>query len=388
MRTGIFVGRLLVLWCLAALLPGCVESYLPDVISTSKSYLVVNGFINSRGTTTISLSRTYDLASTSAPPAETGATVYIEEEAGPRYPLRETSKGTYTSGPNTLSPGKNYRLRILTAARQEYASAYVPVKNPPPIDNLAWKAAGAGLEIGVNSHDDTGLTQYYRWEYEETWEIAPVIFPTIEYASPEIIRPITTFYPLRCWGSAASTSIIMGKTTALSQDVVSNYVVRSLPTTSERLRHKYSILVKQYAQTKEEYTYWEQLKKNSENIGTLFDPLPSQLTGNMQCLTDPAELALGFVGATSVEEKRIFISRSELPVSWLLRTGYEDCFPPDTVYPSRFQNFRLGDVFGGRFVIPVSTVFTPKDGTGYISSTTDCVDCRKRGTAVRPAFWQ
>ena len=54
-----------------------------------------------QGVSTIRLSRTFALAAKAAPPAETRATVYIEDEAGTRLLLREgTVKGTYTRRPS------------------------------------------------------------------------------------------------------------------------------------------------------------------------------------------------------------------------------------------------------------------------------------------------
>jgi hypothetical protein len=377
MRVLSFAARVALMWGFMLLLAGCIDPYLPDTISLSRSYLVVDGFINSNGVTTITLSRTYNISSTAAAPTEAQAALYIEEEGGARYALSEGVRGTYTSAPLVLNTAKRYRLRVNTAAGKEYVSDFVPAKTTPPIDNVVWQADDSGLGIYVNSHDATGTTQYYRWEYEETWEIMPLLEPEIEYVNRRI-QPITTPYPTVCWPSTKSTSISLSKTTSLSRDVIANYLLRSLPTTSDRLFHKYSILVKQHAQTREEYAYWELLRKNTENIGTLFDPLPSQLTGNVHCLNDEAELALGYIGAHTVEEKRIFIRRAELPGTWRLLTGYESCIPPDTARMIRDLNAVFS---GGR--IPLTQV-----PGGYATTTVDCVDCRKRGSAVRPAFWQ
>jgi hypothetical protein len=95
-------------------LGGCVDPYVPDVINASTRYLVVDGFINGNGATRIKLSRTQDIATTTAPAAETKATLYIMSAAGARYALRERSPGFYQSDSLVLSPGQ-YQLRISTA---------------------------------------------------------------------------------------------------------------------------------------------------------------------------------------------------------------------------------------------------------------------------------
>lgn len=383
MRFFAFSGfhRLLAAWvCL--LLSGCVDPYAPDVISSSQRYLVVDGFINSKGITTINLSRTYPVDAKTPPPAERNAAAYIEEEGGPRFPLRESTPGVYTSASLLLNDAKKYRLHLNTQDGKEYASAYVSVKNTQPIDDVEWQTSGQNVGIYVSTHDEARASQYYRWEYTETWEIIPVYRPEVEYKGR--IQPIQVPYPTLCWGSAPSSDIKTSRTTDLSQDVVSRYPLRTLPLNSERLYSKYSLLVTQHALTREEYDYWELLKKNTENIGTLFDPLPSQLTGNVQCLSDNSEIALGYVGAHSVAEKRIFISNDELPADSRQLNGYEACYPPDTTLLKDVDNdYRTG------VLIPIETLRS-RGGTivGYTKSVIDCIDCRKRGTAVRPSFWQ
>jgi len=376
--------RAVFLCWLALILPGCIDTYMPDVINATKSYLVVDGFVNTEGITTVVLSRTYAIDAKTAPPAETGATVTIETEGGGNYTARESAtKGTYTSASLRLPTTQRYRLRIRTAGGQEYASDYVTAKNTPPIDAVHWRTTEEGLNIYVNSHDDTNDTRYYRWAYEETWEIRPLLVPSVEYVNRRM-QDIRVPFPQTCWVSEKSSNIILGNTTSLGRDVVSDQLLRSYSNTADRLYVKYSILVRQYAQTREGYEYWSLLKKNTENIGTLFDPLPAQLTGNMHCLTNEAELALGYVGAGSVQEQRIFISRAQLPPAWRVLSGYENCVPPDTVelplVPIRFAT---------PVVIPVTPVFASEGYLrGYTRSDADCVDCRKRGTAVRPSFWQ
>ncbi|MFC7666737.1 DUF4249 domain-containing protein [Hymenobacter humi] len=309
-----FSARRALLCCLA-LLFGCTDPYLPEAITAPKSFLVVDGFINSQGMTTIKLTRTYAIGSRAAAPMETKATAYIEDEAGTRFLLREAPVGTYTSAFLTLNPGRKYRLHLNTLAGKEYASAFVPVKTTPPIDQLNWRQEKSELNFYLNAHDATNATQYYRWETDETWEINPVYRPTVEYVGGKM-RDIVVPYPTLCYGTVHSSAVQIDKTTALSQDVVSNFRVKQLPANSERFYSRYSILVQQHALTKEEYGYWELLRKNTESIGSLFDPQPAQLTGNVRCLNSDSEIALGFIGAHSLSEKGFSSGGRSCPALW------------------------------------------------------------------------
>ncbi|RZK30194.1 MAG: DUF4249 domain-containing protein, partial [Hymenobacter sp.] len=136
---------------------GCVDAYLPDVVNAPTSYLVVDGFINGNGVTRIKLSRTENIAATTAPPAETKATVYIVDDQGTRYAARESSAGFYKSDSVVLSSARQYQLRIATAGTggATYESELVPLKVTPPIDKLAWQLAGSQVDIQVDTHDNT-----------------------------------------------------------------------------------------------------------------------------------------------------------------------------------------------------------------------------------------
>ncbi|MBO2008339.1 DUF4249 domain-containing protein [Hymenobacter negativus] len=394
MRTFTFPVRWAFLSVLALWLAGCTDPYMPDVITSPPSYLVVDGFINSQGVTTIKLSRTYAVASKAAVPVETRATVYIEDEAGTRQLLTESSvKGTYASVAHTLNTARKYRLHINTLAGREYVSDYVPVKTTPPIDSLPWRTDNNGLSIYVNAHDATNATQYYRWEYVETWEINPIYRPSVEYVNNRM-RDIVVPYPSICWGNAASTIIQIDKTTALTQDIVSDFRLRLLPINSDLLNSQYSILVQQYALTREEYAYWELLRKNTESIGSLFDPQPAQLTGNVHCISSPDEITLGFIGAHSLSQRRIFIRRQDLPANWRPRTGYESCMPPDSVFidrpapPPPNPAFILQGAFAGGAFLPIEELYSQRGVLiGYTAKSKDCIDCRTRGTSVKPSFW-
>ncbi|WP_197070423.1 DUF4249 domain-containing protein [Hymenobacter sp. DG25B] len=370
-------------------LTGCLDPFEPDV-KGGQSLLVVDGHINSQGVTTIRLSRSIDLAQKSAAPVESNATMYIEDEAGTRYLLRETKPGTYASDTLDLPARQRVRLHFTTAKQREYASDYTPVKTTPAIDSVSWRLANGGVQIAVNTHDDTQQSGYYRWDYEETWEFTSAFVSRIELKAGQLTTRFEDIY--HCWATENSPAIKLGSTKKLSQDVVSELPLTLLPSNSTKLQRKYSILVKQYALTAEEYGYWELLRKNTENIGTLFDPLPSQLTGNVHCLTDASEIIIGFVGAQTMSERRIFIDTGQLPRNWSFATGYETCVldtlyrphenPPPKIKPIPTQ------FFANVSYTPIEEYYIDGDPyVYYLYSSTDCVDCRKRGTNVKPSFW-
>ena len=366
---------------LVSLLSSCVDPYAPPALTAPQSYLTVDGFINLQGVTTVRLARTRNLSGGSTSPAETGASVAIQDEAGARYPLAEQAGGTYASAALTLGAGHRYQLRLRTAAGREYASDLVTAKVTPAIDSVSWAAGPAGVQLYVNSHDAANATRYYRWSYQETWEFHSAYQSDLEYVGGQVQRRSENIY--RCWRTENSTSISLSATDKLSQDVVSQFPLTLLPRNSGKLNSIYSILVQQYALTAEEFAYWDKLRKNTESLGTLFDPLPSQLSGNVHGLTDTSELVLGYVGASSVTEKRRFISvYQQLPPGFIRPiTGYEDCSKPATILLAD-----LPTAFGSQMFLVLEPLGVGKI-TGYTGAPASCVDCRQRGTNVKPSYW-
>lgn len=363
---------------LALLLAGCVDKFAPPAVTNPPNYLVVEGTINLGGVTTVRLTRTRSLSTGSTAPVETGASLLIADETGATYPLIEQGNGYYVSAALTLGASHQYQLQLRTAAGRQYASDLVAGRVAPAIDSLSWANEFDGVQVYVSTHDPAAATRHYRWTYDETWEYHSAAESYLEFNGDTALPRHDQIY--RCWQSESSSAIEQASTDKLSQDVVSKYKLRLLPANSERLNIKYSILVHQYAETTEEYTYWEQLKKNTESLGTLFDPLPSQITGNVHCLSDANEKILGYVGASLVTERRLFIDRLEFPASTRFLTGYEGCAPLDTV------PFRLARITFNVNYVPVYLVLRGK--LGYASGTAACIDCRRHGGVnVKPSYW-
>ena len=176
-----------------------------------------------------------------------------------------------------------------------------------------------GMEIKVNTHDDSDQTRYYRWEWIETWEI---------------ITPITSsFYPdeARCWQTAGTGMISIGTSEHLIHDVIEDYPIYFVSTETNKLRIKYSVLVNQYSLSREAYSYWKNLQDITQNTGTLFDPTPAMVTGNISNTSNPEIPVLGIFQASALKQERIFIDRAEIPNAQDIASGYSSCIFYDVI---------------------------------------------------------
>lgn len=383
------MSRLLRVFWLSIALGGCIDRYTPDVPAAAQANLVVDGYINPLGSTVIKLSHTFSINTKGTKLAEARAQVVIQDDAGRRYGLNETTSGTYVSASQTLDPARQYQVRITTAAGRQYASDLVPAVLTPPIDQLSWQPSSAGgVQIYLDTHGASAAARYYRWDYDETWQFTSAYQSAVQYvAGTNTIEPRTLSNQIyTCWRTESSANILQGSTTQLSQNAIAAYPLLLVPPTN-KLKVGYSILVRQYAEAQPEYDYWELLRKTTEGLGTANDPLPARVTGNVHALADPAELVLGYVGAHSVAERRLFIDAALLPLprpgSIFLDPNYAKCdLTLNLTLPYVLQQAKAGAS------VPVTPYF---DLSGNIIScdvgSVACVDCRQYGTNVKPSYW-
>jgi hypothetical protein len=375
---------------------GCQKAYNPHAIAIATNYLVVEGTISTGSDSTIiQLSRTVPLNSATRLSPELGAMVMIINNAGNSYPLTETGNGFYKAAGLNTGTTNTYGLRITTTDGRVYQSDLVVVKNSPPIDSVYYRVKGNGLEIYSDSHDPANNTRYYRYSYDETWQFHSA-FESYDYLSTS---PVDTVLPrslsklvYTCWRSDTASTILLNSTAKLVKDVVSENPVTFIASTSEKIGNRYSILVKQYALTVDAFNYYQQLKNNTENLGSIFDAQPSELPGNIHCISNPAEPVLGYMTAGSPAESRIFIDIRNLP-AWLPITPYDGC---------RLDTDLFARVEGAAEIInqvklyiytgvdsPVFIYAPPGSASilGYGASSPFCVDCTLRGTNIQPSFW-
>jgi hypothetical protein len=363
----------------------CRESYVNPHAMPDTGYLVVEGYITGNGPTRFTLSHTLALDSGKVLPPEKNAVVQVEGNDNSSYALPEQGNGIYQADTLPLNPAVKYRLHVHTAANKEYLSDYAAFKITPLIDSISWKYNSNGVDIYANTHDPSNNTRYYQWQYNETWQYNSAIFSIYKYdpASKEVVTRNDTDLVYDCWRNTASTTLILGSSAKLAQDVIYLHPLVNIPPNAQQIGIRYSIIVRQYALTEEAFNYLTLMQKNSETLGSIFDAQPSQLKGNIHCVNKPEEPVIGFVSAGTLQQQRIFISRSQLP-SWRYIPG---CLSSDTLVPK--DPASLSHFYDELRYLPINAVYTQQDVLiGWNSDLDVCIDCRLQGGVnKKPSFW-
>lgn len=371
----------------STILINCKRIFNPDLEPIDTGLLVVEGQIEGNAPINFKISRTRALYvnDTGLQKFELHARVLVEDDHHNTYPLTEMGGGNYgTTVALNLNSTYQYRLHIYTADNREYASDFIPFKSSPPIDTIGWKFKDGGVQVFANTHDATNSTHYYRWEYTETWEFNSSYRSIIRYDTITKTVVYRTEQIYTCWHTNNSPNILLETTTKLSNDIVNETPLIYIPDHDQRLFILYSILVKQFALDEKGYNYWIAMKANTENTGSISDPQPSQLEGNIRCLSNPSEKVVGYINAGNTDHQRIFISNTDMPSDW-----YQSpiCEPITS-----FSNENPFDLYLYLVASPANELINYKyddigNIIGYYISTKECVDCRLHGVNVKPSFW-
>jgi hypothetical protein len=381
----------------------CRKPYQPPVTTTDYAYLVVEGVINSGAdSTTITLSRTVPVGATMTYRPESGAKVFVKSDQNVQYPLIESLPGKYVTAGLNLPTANKYRLRIITASGKVYESDFVENKITPPIDTITHTFNSHSVKFYVSTHDPTNNTRYYRWEYHEYWSYNSPYYSVLQYHNGAIIGlPVDSDY-YRCYKSATPVNGIFISASKLSQATINREPITYVESLSQKLTGEYALEIVQYAITPDAYAYWDQIKANTEKLGTIFDGQPSSSLTNIHCVGMPSEPVIGFVSISTSTIKRAFLTQAEVPFRVTLFPGEKP--PPqswlglDTLacpvnhvlfVPDSTLSARLEQVFTSGEVVPSGFYYNPPStAVGYAYAPNDCVDCRKLGgTNQKPSWW-
>ncbi len=345
----------------------CVDKFDPEITSY-QDFLVVEGMITNENTIyTVKLSRTGGIGGGGWIQPENNAIVTINDDLGNINILKEYKQGTYISDSTNLTGqiGREYYIHIETSDDEIFESEPLKMLPAPPIDRIYKQylkkesidpeTPDEGFLIYLDSYNQENSCFHYRYKYEEIWEILiPWLFPPIEKR--------------HCWFSEYSDHILIKSTEDLSENAVVGFPVTYISSTNtNKLGIKYCINIKQYSLNKSEYEFWSKLKSINENIGGIYDQIPSSIQGNIYCCSDSSKRALGYFSVSAYTDTRFFITKTEHNME--VYNPYIFCkeYPPYMA-------------LGPYYVLQ-------KEPSYALTLDTACIDCTVEGTNKEPSYW-
>lgn len=380
MKALLKYGLIVLIWLFFS---ACREIYEPEVNQLDQRILVVEGYLDSEGLRSeLRLSKTTDLNTETTVVPELGASIQLISAVGSTYPLVEEGEGVYVFQAN-IPEELTYQLSIRLANGEEVLSDPIQPILTPPILEAGYVKDESGIEVFVNTQGNENADDFL-WTYEETWIFLPKIRVTFIYKADEgVVNRSDEERIDLCYQTERNAGVLLETSSRFEDQVVFRQTIKEFEIGDPRMQRRYSILVSQKAIPQGAVEFWETLRKNSEDIGTVFSPLPSLIGGNLHFVNEPNRPVVGQVSIGVVQQSRIFIDREEI-LPWDISIAeFDDCFiGTDTI-----RSYMYEQVFSSGSVLPARSVPGPMGPIGFYTAPKRCADCTLYANRERPDFW-
>ncbi|WP_230407949.1 DUF4249 domain-containing protein [Flavobacterium hydrocarbonoxydans] len=377
------------------MLNSCTETYVLQSNTYEEALVVEATITNELKKHEIKLSKTARLEDDGIA-IEIGASVVVKSNAGEIFSFEEKDGIYIAESAFRAEPNKIYSLEIKTKDGKVYQSNEQTLTTPNEIESIVPTVVtdskeGRGVQIKVNSYDPTNTSKYYRYEYDETYKIIAPKWrgEKLVVTGPQSValEPNSTDTRI-CYATKTSNEILLTNTTNLQEDRV-NYQVRFISDQNYIITHRYSILVKQYVQNLESYTFRKTMKEISSSASVLSPKQPGFLDGNIKCISNSSEKAIGFFEVSSFSSKRIFFNYKDLFPGEPIPPYYTDC--TDEEYKYCF-GFSMPIPCRGKALIDNISANTVTysyniESSYYYTVPVECGDCTSFSSNIKPSFW-
>lgn len=211
-----------------------------------------------------------------------------------RYSIRiETPEGeTYESTPETMPESPGEVTTYFDFVREETTDLEGIVTNQPFIKIYA----NALLPLATEN-------VYVKWNVDEAFLLSPTDFPDPFGSVPPSCYVVQNADPQRI-------TLFNGEEVKAAS--VEGFLLASrIIDWSFHERHYFTIY--QSSLTKEAYEYWSKVNIVANQVGSIFDTPPAEITGNIKNANQPSEKVLGYFQASNQTFNRVFLVKTDLP---------------------------------------------------------------------------
>ena len=304
-----------IIWLLFIFI-GCVEPYETET-ETFEDVLVVEAMItNEIKQQEITLSRSYRFENESIA-YEKNAVVKVIENNNITFEFFEAESGKYVSKlPFNAKSDQTYQLTIKTNSGKLFTSNPTKLIESNVTNNLkVFREENNdtinGMAMYIESVDPVANDSYYKFEYEETYKIiAPnwYFFDLVAHEPDSLSVEYRKQEERVCFKTEESKEIIIKNSYEVGNNKIDPFVIKFVPSGTFSLSHRYSLLVKQYALSREAYVFYKTLKDFSESESLFSENQPGFISGNIYSTDKSNDKVVGFFNVSKVFTKRIFFN--------------------------------------------------------------------------------
>ena len=297
-------------------LVSCYKPY-DKATDTKGKILVINGLItNEKSSYRIHLSYVFPFDSSGTSYPVRSSYVNVTDERGNYIAFHEIGNGYYASDSLqfTANPGSTYILHVNTGDGEIYESdpqllnpsaysdsvyaEFDTQETMSKINGMIILSHGANILADINKESDN--TSRFRFKTNLVTQYLNVICPPFQ---------LCIYY--YCWqteNANQNVNLTGGDYSTNSPSVIKHSIgfiedglyCFSLIYFIPFMISSRTIYVDQYTLNNEAYLYYKQIDELLKSNGKLFDPIATQINGNIKCLSHPENKVFGFFEASSV----------------------------------------------------------------------------------------
>ncbi len=363
------MNKLIVIFLISVLILGqaCKQAYHPEIDEAEK-LLVVEGLLTDESNTiTVRLSNTTPFQDQEISP-EYGATVFVNDDAGQTYNLKEKSHGVYEDSTFQSVYGRIYTLVIKTRKNKYYRSSpqilfpkseLEPVKSIVTAQTLQTTLNGKlilktlmGLQFSTILKTDSISSPNFRFSNTVLIEY------TENIGDPSLPAEESGFF--YAWKKYKPNEFFNLNNTRLNDLEENNQNLAFCPVDSkyfniihedlmggyppvtvgeiDRQIYYYGITIKKYHLNADVYEYYRAINDQLGARNRIFDPVSFQVRGNITCDNDPEVPVLGIfeVSSTSLRTYSFSYILSDRTLN------YKEIEPTDIENIAENGKFRIG----------------------------------------------
>jgi hypothetical protein len=334
--------RIFIVSFLVFSLMSCLDEYNVPIQQLTEQLVVEARLTDEDVTPTLRLSVTTQFGTASTYKPVQGALVRITDNTGKAVVFRSspTQPGYYL--PSDLKfrgqPANTYTLSITLPDGRVFESVPETMPASVPIQNVRAQFQGPitegkvtepGYKVFVDVQDPKSTQNYYRWT---AWGVHKRKSTGVRVSFTGVCCDV-------CWVRKDDNAVNMFSDAGVDGSTLKGRLVFLSPF---YYYGKHHVEVTQYNISRNTFQFWRRYQEQLQRTGTIFDPIPAPVVGNITNKANPTELALGYFEVASVSKKRLVIPGDTLvgklmPNSLFVQEGdcmaaYQyslyDIFPP------------------------------------------------------------
>ncbi len=283
----------------------CIKEVNPSTRQAAP-ILVVEGSITTDSIPyTVQLTYSGAIVSSSADISESNyvkdATVSISDNLGNTTVLKYTINGIYkTNDPSYIGKvGRSYFIKVKLKNGTTYISTPEKINNPVPISKVRGNFVNKSdmffptyMSVSIDAKDPGSEENYYQWKFN-AW---------IGRKTKGVPCGIGCIMLEYCYQKYEDYTVRLLSDASINGNEILNKTVGKTYIYSYTDPH---VDISQLSLTREAYQFWKRYDDQLTRTGSVLDPLPASIKGNVYNQSNTSDFALGYFSAAGVTHKKV-----------------------------------------------------------------------------------